>query len=379
MNLYFNPPSIWAVLNLPDTSDPVAQVLAGEDIDLDHFVATAGPDRGAHAVNIAADPVAAAEFFHLTVAAILEEVFGITADKKSKIKRRPGIIGVVNGYIGTVEAQARGSLHLHIMFWVDGAPSSEAMKAALETEAFRKKVVAFLKQTIRADIKGTMADEVLQMKKQSSVAYSRRVDPREDNYELRRHQAEAAIAQAVQVHTCAVNTCLRTKNGRLVCKRRAPWTVASEEWILPTGEWGPRRLCGYVNAWNPPLLQITCSNQDMKIITHRHETKALTFYITMYIAKKQNQAYNASALLAKSRAFQRPKLTSDDVARDINKRMITQCTNTLSRDQELSGPEVASYLMGWGDWFISHNFVPIYWDKITGALRHTFPGLEKTK
>jgi hypothetical protein len=160
------------------------------------------------------------------------------------------------------------------------------MRKALETEAFRSKVNAFLKATIRADIKGTTAETVLQLKKQPDIGYSRPVDPREDNYELRRQLAETTIAQAVQVHTCGVNTCIRTKKGKLVCKRRSPWPLATEEWILPTGEWGPRRVFGRMNAWNPPLLQITRSNQDMKIVTHGHETKNITFYIMMYIAKK---------------------------------------------------------------------------------------------
>ena len=43
MNLRFNPPTIWATINLSDTGDPIAQVLCGQDIDLDRFVATAGP------------------------------------------------------------------------------------------------------------------------------------------------------------------------------------------------------------------------------------------------------------------------------------------------------------------------------------------------
>ncbi|KAJ7494790.1 hypothetical protein B0H11DRAFT_1910735 [Mycena galericulata] len=246
---------------------------------------------------------------------------------------------MVNGYIGTVEAQARGTLHLHILLWLKGAPTAEQMRAALGTEEFRKKVTSFLKNTIRADIKGTTGETVLQLKKQSSVSYSRPVDPRLPNYELRRHEAEAVLARAVQVHDCKVTTCLKTRNGRLVCKRRAPWQLAADDWVLPTGEWGPRRVFGRLNAWNPPLLQVTRSNQDMKIITNGRDTKDITFYITLYIAKKQNQSANASALLAKSTAFQRQPAGASD-SRDINKKMIQQCANTLSRHQELSGSEV---------------------------------------
>lgn len=39
------PPSIWMTINPCDLHDPVAQVLTGEDIDLDDFVKTDGPDK----------------------------------------------------------------------------------------------------------------------------------------------------------------------------------------------------------------------------------------------------------------------------------------------------------------------------------------------
>ncbi|KAJ7446255.1 ATP-dependent DNA helicase PIF1 [Mycena galericulata] len=263
MNLRFNPPSIWATINLADTT--------GENIDLDRFVATAGPGREAPA-----------EFFHYTIKLLLEEAF-------------VGIVGLVNGYIGTVEAQGRGTLHLHILFWLAGAP----------TEAFREKMLMFIKQTDAETITATK---------------KKPVDPREPNYDLRRHEAEADLARAVQFHDCKLTTCLKVRGGRLVCKRRAPFTF---------GEWGPRRMIR--------------ANQDIKLITNGHETKDIAFYITLYIAKKQIQS--------KSLAFHRKMNSRNRDCRDVNRRMITQ-------QQELSGPEVVQH--------ISHKF-------ITATLRRTFP------
>ncbi|KAF7289083.1 ATP-dependent DNA helicase [Mycena chlorophos] len=56
-----------------------------------------------------------------------------------------------------------------------------------------------------------------------------------------------------------------------------------------------------------------------------------------------------------------------------------RCANTLSRQHEFSAPEVVSYLMGWGDRFISHTYVKIYWDHVTAQLRKTFPNLVQTE
>ncbi|RDB17027.1 hypothetical protein Hypma_002027 [Hypsizygus marmoreus] len=53
---------------------------------------------------------------------------------------------------------------------------------------------------------------------------------------------------------------------------------------------------------------------------------------------------------------------------DVNQKMLNRCANSLSCEQEFSGPEVASYLMGWGDRFLSHQFVPIYWNSALSSF-----------
>lgn len=98
------PPSIWFTINLADTQDPIVQVLSGQDIDLDHFVKL---DHQPSDVAIASDPYALASFFHLIVNTILECLLGIRGYKQSQqIQREKGILGTIEGYIGTVKAQA---------------------------------------------------------------------------------------------------------------------------------------------------------------------------------------------------------------------------------------------------------------------------------
>ena len=59
------PPSLWITINSSDLRDPVARVLAGEEINVDDFMAHVVPDKDRRAKNIADDPYAAAKFFHL--------------------------------------------------------------------------------------------------------------------------------------------------------------------------------------------------------------------------------------------------------------------------------------------------------------------------
>ena len=63
-NLLHNPPSLWVTINPSDTQDPIAQVFAGVDIDLDVFCKTAGPDSVDRSTNVASDLYASAKFFH---------------------------------------------------------------------------------------------------------------------------------------------------------------------------------------------------------------------------------------------------------------------------------------------------------------------------
>src|ERR1700722_16584890 len=39
------PPSLWITINPSDIHDPIAQVFAGEKINLDNFIKTLGPDK----------------------------------------------------------------------------------------------------------------------------------------------------------------------------------------------------------------------------------------------------------------------------------------------------------------------------------------------
>ena len=131
-NLIHNPPMLWITINPADVQDPIAQVFAGVEIDLDNFCNTAGPNNSQRATNIAEDPFSSAKYFHFIVKCVLEIMFGITKKSSGRIDRKEGIFGKVQSYVGTVEAQGRGTLHLHMLLWLKDAPCATEMKAALK-------------------------------------------------------------------------------------------------------------------------------------------------------------------------------------------------------------------------------------------------------
>lgn len=369
-----NPPSIWLTINPADTQDPIAQVFCGEEIDLDNFVRSI--DRPSD-VAVASDPYASASFFHFMVNAILRELLGIQGSKNGRpVQREKGILGTIEAFIGAVEAQGRGTLHLHMVLWLQGAVPSDEMREMLLTEDFREKVKSFIGANIRAHVPGFHGPSILSLPREPCVAFSRPVDPREPGYDELGDEAEKRLVRTVQVHQCGQG-CMKLFGGRFLCKRKIPFALAEEDWVEPDGSWGPKRTYGYLNNWCPAILQCLRANHDMKLITNGMETKDIAWYVTKYLAKKQSESSNISALLAKTFAFDRENRPRNMDLVAANKLLLQRCANTLSREQELSGPEVVSYLMGWGDRYISHHFETIPWISVLSSLRRQFPELRK--
>ena len=79
MSIMLNPPSLWITVNPCDLHDPIAQVFAGEDINLDDLQEKLGPSKEKCAENMALNPYAAAKFFHFLIQTILITLFRVEA------------------------------------------------------------------------------------------------------------------------------------------------------------------------------------------------------------------------------------------------------------------------------------------------------------
>jgi hypothetical protein len=219
MNVMKGPSLLWISINPPDVGDPIAQVFVGEQIDMDMFERTSGPNSLQRTMNIAGDPYAAAKFFHFVITALLEELFGIKAFcKSSHVTWTDGIFSKVASYIGTVEAQGRGTFHLHIVIWSVGALTHVEMKAALKSELFWSKVKDYIATNIQAEINGGDRATVLAMSWHSALSYPRPIDPKRPDYQVSAKDTELKLARAVQHHVCDKDTCLVSKKGVIYCK-----------------------------------------------------------------------------------------------------------------------------------------------------------------
>lgn len=376
------PQNLWVTINPPDGHDPMVQVFAGKDIDMDRFNRLMGPDAKQRAMNVACDPYAAAKYFNHVINLILDKLFGIKA-VRGKVKTEMGLLGRLSAYKGVVEAQGRGTLHLHIFFWLEDSPSGDEMiKLLEESEDFRNKVKRYIETAIGAHVPGlSTKDEIRAVPRESDMAYSRPPNPSSEFYEEEKKDVLKRIVRSQQIHTCTTAACLRKKrNGEISCKRRAPFPCSDEAYILPNGEWGPKRSYGYMNNFIPNCIVVTKCNQDAKLVIFGRDTRNTVWYMTIYQTKNQNRSFTFSAFVARGFLYHLQRAREEYLLglQDKGRKLLIRCMNAVNQEQELSAPQVMSYLMGWGDVYRSHHYVPFYWFLFERQLRHSFPEFRRT-
>lgn len=248
------------------------------------------------------------------------------------------------------------------------------MNELLKGEEFREKVSQYIKKNIRSHLKGFTKDGLKNIPRESAVPYSRPPNPKERGFTAKRRSFERRVVRASQVHSCTKATCLRysATKGRWRCKRRAPFVLSRKNTVDEAGNWRTRRTYGYLNSWHPWIAVAMRCNHDLKLLTHGRETRHVIWYVTTYATKKQNKSYNMSALLARGLHYHFQPAAHIVDARERNRNLLFRCVTALNREAEKSAPQVISYLMGWGDSFTSHRYVPVFWSSIEAKLRRRF-------
>ena len=139
-------PSIFMTINPADIHSRIALYFAGIDLDLDRILPQTIPSTYERAQIIAAHPVSTARFFHVLISNIL------------KCMVEKGVLGPTKAYFGTVENQGRGSLHLHILIWLDHDLTPLQLKESIKDEGFRKGLLNYLEDIIKEDLSKFTSD-----------------------------------------------------------------------------------------------------------------------------------------------------------------------------------------------------------------------------
>lgn len=111
-------PSFFITINPADIYNQVVKFLAGENIDIDSLLPEQVPNSWEQSILIGKNPVVAAQFFDIYVKAFLSTLLGYDPTQKDLTG---GVLGLVKRYYGCVESQGRGTLHCHMLVWLEGA------------------------------------------------------------------------------------------------------------------------------------------------------------------------------------------------------------------------------------------------------------------
>ena len=83
-------------INPDDLHDLIVQVFVGEQIDMDAFSWTMGPDKAHRAWSIASDRFAAACFFHFAINTVLETLFSLRVWSGGRLESKMGVLGLLS-------------------------------------------------------------------------------------------------------------------------------------------------------------------------------------------------------------------------------------------------------------------------------------------
>jgi hypothetical protein len=149
-----------------------------------------------------------------------------------------------------------------------------------------------------------------------------------------------------------------------ICRMRMPRQIVEESSInIESGEIKLKRLHETINNFNEYIISACRSNMDIKYIFGGSDAKALVYYITDYVTKSNLSFHDTFSLVLKAvQSMEKQTIASGSImsAEEKSRRLVIRCYNTLASQQELSGVQVASYLMGWSDHYTTHAFANIY-------------------
>ena len=94
---------------------------------------------------------------------------------------------------------------------------------------------------------------------------------------------ECDLARAHQVHACKMATCLhKNQEGKLICKRHAPWPLVDKTIAHPTGILDLQCSYQFLNGYSLAILIFLQCNNDLKVVIYSEETKNIGGYLTNY-------------------------------------------------------------------------------------------------
>ena len=132
-----------------------------------------------------------------------------------------------------------------------------------------------------------------------------------------------------------------------------------------------RRSHPWINNFNEWIIAACRSNMDIKFIWSGNNAKALVYYITDYVTKSAPTFHDMFALAQQRIMSAEQQRVTNDMNNVVEKsrKLVLCCYNMIASQQEVSGTQVASYLMNYGDHYTTHIFKNLFLFSIGNYLQ----------
>ena len=297
-------PSFYIMINPADVYNLLVKFLAGDEIDIYNLLPKQVPKYWDQSILVACNPALAAQFFNIYMKAFVFSILGY--DPKHQ-NLDGGTLGHVKGYYGCVEAQGCGTLHCHMMVWVEGGliPNEIRDRVIKENDTeFAACLIQFLDDTISnkipdnpgPDVEVTLTNHHLRC----IPGVNFNTTPTELLDKVRQKDLHH-LAKQSQSHAYP-KTCYKYWKGPPEPKEcqfdlDEPNVRAESTFNSETGDLCLRCLDGLVNNFNEMILEAVRCNMDIKFIGSGTSAKAILYYITDYNTKSQLKTQVAFAAL----------------------------------------------------------------------------------
>ena len=200
-------------------------------------------------------------------------------------------------------------------------------------------------------------------------------DPLSPNFPALFRSDIVRLVEASNIHKHS-DTCYKYWNAKRgdkkTCRMRMPRQLVPVSTIDPdTGRISMKQSDPWINNFNDYLIAAVRSNMDTKFIWSGSDAKALVYYVTDYVTKMSLSFHDTLSLVQQNVTSLNNSANQTDHSSVVerSRRLVLRCYNTLASQQELSGVQVASYLMNWDDHYTSHRFQGIFLIEIERHLR----------
>ncbi|KAJ7887527.1 hypothetical protein B0H14DRAFT_2337624, partial [Mycena olivaceomarginata] len=338
---------------------------------------------------VAENPGPAAVFFDEVIKAFICII--LAYDPSAVSPESNGLFGRCNAYYAMVEAQGRGTLHCHMLVWIEGNPSPQVLRDRMrENPSFQGKMFLWLESIISCELPSTKEPVVetngeLKPPKMPDGWDDPRVHKKPEVVDMEEQEFVEAMLATVEVLATKSNwhvhreTCWKylkpgePRNDK-TCRMRITGEVNPLTHVDPeTESIILRRLHPRINNYNQLVIFLLRCNMDIKYIGSGEAAKALIHYVTDYVTKSALATHIGLSAVEyaikkngeKFAAVEKAKSGIENGTVDqVNRSLFTKTVMALMSKQEVSHQQVMSYLVGGGDYYTSHTFKPFKWGEV---------------